>query len=116
MAEETCIFCDIAEGRRAAEVIYQDEILVAFHDIHPAAPVHILVVPRKHIRSINDLTEEDRETVSEMIFRSREIAKMAEVDGSGFKLVFNTETGAGQVIFHLHMHLLGGWADGWARR
>ncbi len=107
--EKDCIFCKIVRGERPAEFLYQDDTLVAFKDAYPHAPVHVLIVPRKHIRSINDLTEEDRPIISEMIFRAKEIARQVGLTTSGYKLVFNVERGAGQVIFHLHLHLIGGW-------
>lgn len=115
MAEEPCIFCQIARHERPADVIFENDLLVAFHDIRPAAPVHILIVPKKHIRSINDIHEEDRPILGEMIVRAKEIAARSGVDRSGYKLVFNTERGAGQVIFHLHLHLIGGWVNGWRK-
>jgi histidine triad (HIT) family protein len=115
MGDDNCTFCRIVSGARPADFVYANETLVAFHDIRPAAPVHVLVVPRKHIRSTNDLTEEDREIVADMIFQAKKIAEKAGIDKSGYKLVFNTERGAGQVIFHLHMHLIGGWPEGWRR-
>jgi len=104
-----CLFCQIIGKERPAEFIYEDRSLVAFKDAYPHAPVHLLIVPRKHIRSVNDLADEDREIVSEMIFRTREIARQVGVNASGYKLTFNVERGAGQVIFHLHLHLTGGW-------
>jgi histidine triad (HIT) family protein len=104
-----CIFCQIVHGEAPANFVYQGDSVVAFKDINPHAPVHILVVPRKHIRSINDLNEEDRPVISELIFRGREIAKEMEIDRSGYKLVFNVERGGGQFVFHLHLHLIGGW-------
>ena len=107
--EEGCIFCRIVRGERAADFVYRDEKLLVFRDIHPAAPVHLLVVPTKHIRSVNDLAEEDRDIVAEMSFRARQVAQAESVAQSGYKLLFNTERGAGQVIFHLHLHLVGGW-------
>ena len=107
--ENNCIFCQIIRGEKPADFVYQDESLVVFKDIRPHAPVHLLVVPRKHIRSVNDLTEEDTPIVSEMIFKAKKIARDQEVSESGYKLLFNIERGGGQVIFHLHMHLLGGW-------
>lgn len=82
---------------------------MVFEDAHPHAPVHLLIVPRKHIRSLNDLTEEDKEIISAMIFKAKEIASEQSISNSGYKLLFNVERGGGQVIFHLHMHLLGGW-------
>jgi histidine triad (HIT) family protein len=110
--EKNCPFCQIIRGEKSADLVYQDETLVVFKDIHPRAPVHLLFVPRKHIRSVNDLTEEDRHIVSEMIFRAKEIAKDQGISESGYKLLFNIERGGGQVIFHLHMHLMGGWSSG----
>ena len=109
MNQESCVFCQIIRGEKEADFLYQDDKLVVFHDIRPAAPVHLLIVPKRHIRSINDIKEEDRDIIAEMVFRAKELAKTVSLDRSGYKLVFNTERGAGQVIFHLHMHLIGGW-------
>jgi histidine triad (HIT) family protein len=107
--ERDCLFCQIIRKERPAEFVYEDESLVVFKDAYPHAPVHLLIVPRKHIRSINDLRDEDREIISGMIFRAREIAREVDVNTSGYQLTFNVERGAGQVIFHLHLHLTGGW-------
>lgn len=107
--EKNCMFCQIIRGEKPADFVYQDESLVVFKDIRPHAPVHLLFVPKKHIRSVNDLIEEDTPIVSKMIFKAKEIARDQEVSESGYKLLFNIERGGGQVIFHLHMHLLGGW-------
>jgi histidine triad (HIT) family protein len=107
--EKNCIFCQIVSGNKPADFLYQDETLVVFRDIHPHAPVHLLIVPRRHIRSVNDLTEEDGDVVSKMVLTAREVAREASIDRSGYKLLFNVERGGGQVIFHLHMHLIGGW-------
>jgi histidine triad (HIT) family protein len=104
-----CLFCEIIRGEKPADFAYQDDALVAFKDIHPKAPVHLLLVPRRHIRSINDLTEDDREVVSEIIFKAAAIAADQGIERSGYKLKFNVERGGGQLIFHLHLHLLGGW-------
>ena len=106
---EGCIFCKIIRGEAPADFVYQGDSVVAFEDINPHAPVHILLVPRKHIRSVNDLGEEDRPVVSELIARAREIAKDQGIASSGYKLVFNVERGGGQFVFHLHLHLIGGW-------
>ncbi len=109
MTESGCVFCEIVAGRRPADIVYRDETMVVFKDIRPYAPVHLLVVPKKHIRSINDLTEHDKGIVAAMIAKAPAIAEEAGVKASGYKLVFNVERGAGQVVFHLHMHLIGGW-------
>jgi histidine triad (HIT) family protein len=108
--EADCIFCQIIREDRPADFIYKDNTLVVFKDAYPHAPVHLLIVPRKHIRSINDLTDEDAPIISEMIYRAKEVAREVSVAASGYKLVFNVERGAGQVIFHLHLHLVGGFA------
>jgi histidine triad (HIT) family protein len=104
-----CIFCQIIRKERAAEFVFEDESIVVFKDAYPHAPVHLLIVPKKHIRSVNDLVDEDRNIISEMIFRAKEIAREFGVNTSGYRLSFNVERGAGQVIFHLHLHLTGGW-------
>ena len=106
--ENDCLFCKIADGQMDTPILYENEHLVVFRDIHPHAPVHLLIVPKRHIRSINDLTEADRDIVAEMIMTANIMAKQENVDASGYKLLFNVEKGGGQVIFHLHLHLLGG--------
>ena len=107
--ETDCIFCQIANGKTDTEFLYEDEDLVVFKDINPHAPVHLLMVPKKHIRSINDLTADDHAIVSEIITVAKDMAAKMSVDKSGYKLFFNVERGGGQVIFHLHLHLVGGW-------
>jgi histidine triad (HIT) family protein len=109
--DEQCRFCEIIRGERKADYVYQDEALIVFRDIHPAAPVHLLIVPRKHIRSINDLKEEDRGIIERMFFKARDIARDKGISETGYKLLINVERGGGKVIFHLHMHLFGGWQD-----
>ena len=107
--EENCTFCKIIKGEKSADFLYQDESLVVFKDIRPHAPVHLLIVPREHIRSLNDLKEKDRDTIFKMMVKAKEMAKEHFIADSGYRLVFNVERGGGQVIFHLHLHLLGGW-------
>jgi histidine triad (HIT) family protein len=104
-----CIFCRIVRGEEPADFVYQGDSVAAFKDIHPNAPVHILIIPRKHIRSINDLEGGDGPVLAEMFFRAREIAKEQGIDRSGYRLVISVERGGGQYVFHLHLHLLGGW-------
>ncbi len=113
---EDCIFCQIVRGEKPAHFVYKDDKIVAFKDINPHAPIHLLVVPRKHIRSINDLEEEDRGLVAEIIYRARQIAQEQGMGESGYKLVFNVERGGGQYVFHIHLHLLGGWKGGWRKK
>ena len=107
--DEKCTFCRIIQGETSADFLYQDESLVVIKDIRPHAPVHLLIVPREHIRSINDLKEEDQDIISKMVMRAKEMAREHSIAQSGYRLVFNVERGGGQVIFHLHLHLLGGW-------
>ena len=104
-----CLFCKIARGQADTRFLFENDRLVVFRDINPHAPVHLLVVPKVHIRSINDLDETHGDIVSELIFTAREMARREGVSESGYKLLFNVERGGGQVIFHLHLHLIGGW-------
>jgi histidine triad (HIT) family protein len=104
-----CIFCQIVRNEAPADFLYKNDSLVVFKDIRPHAPVHLLIVPRKHIRSINDINATDGVIVSEMILMGQTMAKQAGIAESGYKLLFNVERGGGQIIFHLHLHLLGGW-------
>lgn len=107
--EKDCLFCQIIRGDKPADFLYKDESLVVFKDIYPHAPVHLLIVPRRHIRSMNEVAEQDRDIISQMILKGKEMAREEGVAISGYKLLFNVERGGGQVIFHLHLHLLGGW-------
>ena len=107
--EKDCIFCQIAHGQTSTEILLETDTLVVFKDINPHAPVHLLFVPKKHIRSINDLTDADQEILAELVMVAKEMAKQHGVAKSGYKLLYNVEKGGGQVIFHLHLHLIGGW-------
>jgi len=107
--EKDCLFCKSANGQMDTEFLYENERLVVFRDINPHAPVHLLIVPKRHIRSINDLAPGDSDILAEMIMTAKEMAKKENVNESGYKLLFNVEKGGGQVIFHLHLHLIGGW-------
>ena len=104
-----CLFCKIANKEIPSDFLFEDDDFVVFKDIKPHAPVHLLIVPKRHIRSINDLTDQDRDTVSGLFILAARMAKEQGVDQSGYKLLFNVEKGGGQVIFHLHLHLMGGW-------
>ncbi|MBI5578501.1 MAG: HIT domain-containing protein [Deltaproteobacteria bacterium] len=107
--EKPCLFCQIVRGLTSTEILHSTEILVVFRDIHPQAPVHLLIVPRKHIRSVNDLTPEDQAVFGEMLLAAKAMAAQFDISTSGYRLFVNVERGGGQVIFHLHMHLIGGW-------
>ncbi len=91
------------------EFLHETDELVVFRDINPSAPVHLLIVPKRHIRSINDLSEDDRSITADLIFTAREMAGQMNIGESGYRLFFNVEKGGGQEIFHLHLHLIGGW-------
>lgn len=107
--ENDCLFCKIANGQMDTQFLFENENLVVFRDINPHAPVHLLIVPKRHIRSVNDLGTEDNAIIAEMIMIAKQMAREEKVDTSGYKLLFNVEKGGGQVIFHLHLHLIGGW-------
>ena len=107
--DQDCLFCNIAAGGTSTVFLYENSRVVVFKDIHPHAPVHLLIVPKKHIRSINDLQDADHDIISELIFVAGKMAKEQGVSTTGYKLLFNVEKGGGQVIFHLHLHLMGGW-------
>lgn len=104
-----CLFCKIIDRKIPSVFLYEDEICVVFKDINPAAPVHLLLVPKKHIRSINDLKTEDETIISRLFIVAGQMAKEQGIHTSGYKLLFNVEKGGGQEIFHLHLHLFGGW-------
>ncbi len=108
-SNQECIFCKIAGGQTDSDLLFENETLIVFKDINPLAPVHLLIVPRKHIRSINDLAEDDRPIIAELIFIAKEMAVKMQVNESGYRLFFNVEKGGGQEVFHLHLHLIGGW-------
>ncbi len=103
-----CLFCRIVEGNLPASIVFQDERLIAFEDINPQAPTHLLIVPRRHVATLNELTAEDDGLVGEMIRRAAAIAKDRGIAEGGFRTVFNCNAGAGQTVFHIHLHLLGG--------
>ena len=103
-----CIFCSIVEGQIAGEIVYSDELVTAFRDINPLAPVHLLIVPNRHLASINDLGPDDEAAAGRMLTVARKLAEQEGVDDSGYRLITNTGPHAGQEVHHLHMHLIGG--------
>jgi len=108
-----CLFCKIAQREIPASIVYEDERVIAFNDISPQAPTHVLVVPKRHIATLNELgTEEDR-LVGELVRRAAVIARDRGLSDSGYRTVFNTNREAGQTVFHVHLHLLGGRAMKW---
>jgi histidine triad (HIT) family protein len=109
----SCLFCRIVAGEIPASPVYEDADLLAFNDINPQAPMHILIVPKRHIATLNDLVVSDDRLVGEMVRRAAAIAKEKGYDESGFRAVFNTNAAAGQSVFHVHLHLLGGRTLAW---
>jgi histidine triad (HIT) family protein len=105
-----CIFCRIVKGEARGEIVYQDEEVTAFRDIHPKAPTHILVVPNKHIRSLTYAEPDDTLLLGRLLQVAKDLAEQEGIAGSGYRLVMNCGYGAGQVVNHLHFHLLGGWS------
>ena len=105
--ETSCLFCQIAEGKVKSNGVYEDEHVLVFEDIHPKAPVHLLVIPKIHIKSIAHLDKDQGEIVSKLIYTAKDIADKQGL--SGYKLIFNVGREGGQIIDHLHLHLLGGW-------
>lgn len=103
---EDCIFCKIIRKELPSSMVMETEDLVVFKDLYPKAPLHLLIVPRTHIRSINDIEEKDSEILAKLLFAARDVAKQEGVSQSGYKLQYHVEKGGGQEVFHLHMHLL----------
>jgi histidine triad (HIT) family protein len=108
-----CLFCKIIEGQVPGALVYQDERIVVIKDINPQAPMHVLVVPRRHIATLNDLMPEDDGLVGEMIRRGAAIAAEHGHSERGYRTVFNCNAGAGQTVFHIHLHVLGGRTFRW---
>jgi histidine triad (HIT) family protein len=108
-----CLFCKIIEGEIAGNIVHTDETMVAFRDINPQAPLHVLIVPRRHIATLNDLSTEDDALVGSLFRRAAAIAKEHGYDQRGYRTVFNCQREAGQTVFHIHLHLLAGRGLGW---
>ena len=108
-----CIFCKIISGDIPGDIVYQNDDVLAFRDLTPQAPTHILVIPKKHISTINDLQAEDAELVGKMYLAAKQIAKDEGIDESGYRAVMNCNAGAGQTVFHIHLHILGGRGMSW---
>lgn len=108
-----CMFCGIADGKIKANLVYQDDALLAFKDIAPKAPVHILIIPRKHIVSLLDIEEDDRDAIGRIFQVAGRLAREQGIAESGFRVVVNSGADAGQSVFHLHFHMLGGRQMSW---
>lgn len=106
-----CMFCRIAKGEMPATIVNQDDRYVAFRDIHPHAPAHILVIPREHVRSLNEAT--DAALVGGLLLFARDVAQAESIGTAGYRVVLNTNGDGGQTVFHIHAHVMGGRAMKW---
>ncbi len=106
-----CVFCAIANGKIPARKVLENDDVVAFHDLHPAAPTHVLIIPRRHIATLDDATDADAALLGKMLTAAREVAAESAVES--YRLVMNVQAGAGQSVFHIHLHLLGGRSFAW---
>ena len=110
---DNCLFCRIASGEAPARVLFADDDLVAFHDLHPQAPVHVLVVPRRHVASLAHGSADDAALLGRLCLAAAEAARRTGIAESGFRVVVNNGAGVGQSVFHVHLHVLGGRPLGW---
>ena len=108
-----CLFCKIAAGEIPSEFVYEDDELVAFHDINPQAPNHVLIIPRRHIETVLDLTDDDAGLIGRMILAAGKIARELGLSQRGYRLLFNCKQDGGQEVYHIHLHLLGGRRMTW---
>jgi histidine triad (HIT) family protein len=108
-----CLFCKIRDGHIPAKIVYRDEVCLGFEDINPQAPTHVLFIPLQHIATVNDVTVEDREAVGHLFVAAAKVARQRGFADSGYRVVMNTHRDAGQTVFHIHLHLLGGRHLGW---
>jgi len=110
---DDCIFCKIASGEIPADTVYEDDAVVAFRDLNPQAPTHVLVIPKRHIATLNDLQPEDEPVLGRMYGAARRIAEQEGFADTGYRTVVNCNEAGGQTVFHIHLHLLGGRMMHW---
>ena len=113
MSNADCIFCKISAGDIDADIVYQSEELVGFRDLNPQAPTHVLIIPRRHISTINDIIESDAQVIGQLFVAAKEIAAQEGISEPGYRVTMNCNAGAGQSVFHVHLHLLGGRQFTW---
>ena len=113
MSDTDCLFCKFVSGKLDVNLVYETEKVLAFRDINPQAPTHVLIIPRKHISTINDLTNTDREEIGNLYLAAKEVAKEEGFSEDGYRVVMNCNAAAGQTVFHVHLHLLGGRTFNW---
>ena len=108
-----CLFCKIAAGEIPSTILSEDSEIIAFQDIRPQAPTHSLIIPRQHIATINDVDSKDEQLLGRMVLTAKKLAKSLQLSDSGYRLVFNVNSGGGQEVYHIHLHLLGGRQMTW---
>ncbi len=108
-----CLFCKIAGGEIESDILYQDDEVIAFNDIDPKAPHHILIIPRKHISTLNDTTESDKALLGHLTIVATKLAKQLGIANDGYRVLFNCNKAGGQAVYHIHLHLLGGRTMTW---
>lgn len=113
MTDDDCLFCKIIAGDVPSTEVYQDALCYAFEDINPQAPIHVQIIPRKHVATLNDLVAEDEPMAGHLVTVAAGIARDMGIAENGYRTVFNCNRGAGQSVYHIHLHLLGGRSLGW---
>jgi histidine triad (HIT) family protein len=108
-----CLFCKVIRGEIPSKKVYEDDTIFAFEDINPQAPTHILIIPKEHYASLNDVPGKDKDLLGHILIKGRELAQKAGLENSGFRIVLNTGRDSGQAVFHIHFHLLGGRRLSW---
>jgi histidine triad (HIT) family protein len=109
----SCLFCDIVAGKIESKRVHEDDLCIAFEDVSPQAPTHVLIVPRQHLATLNEVSPEHEALMGRLVRAARVIAEERGHQEDGYRLVFNCQAGAGQSVFHIHLHLLGGRSFGW---
>jgi histidine triad (HIT) family protein len=108
VVSESCLFCRIVNKALPADMVFEDDEMLAFRDINPQAPIHVLVIPRRHIATVNDLADDDAALVGRLVLRARAIAREMGIADDGYRLIVNCNADGGQTVFHLHVHLMAG--------
>lgn len=109
----SCLFCKIASGEIKADIVFETQEILVIRDIKPQAPIHLLLIPKKHIATINDADSKDEQLLGRMILTAKNMAKVEQLSEDGYRLVFNVNSGGGQEVYHIHLHLLGGRQMTW---
>lgn len=115
MPHDNCLFCKIAQGKLNTDFVHEDSHTVAFRDISPKAPVHLLIIPRQHIATLNEFSQDDLQLLGHMVLTAQKLAKEFNIDQSGYRTVMNCNKDGGQEVYHAHLHVLGGEPLSWFR-